>query len=451
GGFGNNLLSLANNEVAQKEIKMTDRQKAAVKKLSDDQRTKSRDAMQKMRQQTGVVQNQAAQQAQMQTRFMIQQQANAAAAASALSPYNPMGQALVNGGYGFQPQLQMAGGQFVGGQPQVNPLMQQQVAQAQGRMAANAVQQQSRMMMRQAMQQMQQAADNELARILDKNQMRRLREIQLQQEGPRAVLREDVAQKLEINQEQAAEIQQALSQAGQERGQLMRQNFQYMRSLMPNPPGGNAQGGPGGQANPFARGGRGGQGAQAQGGFGGQGGNGGQGGQAGQGRFGGQGGFGGQAAPGNQAGQGGQTGQGGQAGQAAAAAAAARAARRDAMQKIMEKPEVKAKMQEFQDAQAELRQKEYAMVFKAMDRRQVSAFKKMLGKPFDVDSLRRGFFRGPANNGPGGATNTAANSSTTKTDSSTATGTTPAATAPRRRSLRERRGLAPSSSTNSPN
>ena len=30
------------------------------------------------------------------------------------------------------------------------------------------------------------------------------------------------------------------------------------------------------------------------------------------------------------------------------------------------------------------------MVYKAMDRRQVSVFKKMLGKPFDVDAMRQG-------------------------------------------------------------
>ena len=71
-----------------------------------------------------------------------------------------------------------------------------------------------------------------------------------------------------------------------------------------------------------------------------------------------------------------------------------------AMQKIMEQPEVKAKMDESRKEQDQLREREYAMVYKAMDRRQVATFKKMLGKPFDVDSLMGGFFRG----GPGGRT-----------------------------------------------
>ena len=127
----------------------------------------------------------------------------------------------------------------------------------------------------------------------------------------------------------------------------------------------------------------------------------------------------------------------------------------------MEQPEVKAKMEEFQKEQAQLRQQEYAMVYKAMDRRQVSLFKKMLGKPFDVDSLRGGFFRGGPGgrgNGPAPTTPDATKATTAKAEAATATTpdsattATPKATTPRRQSLRERRGLAqPSGSSDSPN
>ena len=125
------------------------------------------------------------------------------------------------------------------------------------------------------------------------------------------------------------------------------------------------------------------------------------------------------------------------------------------MQKIMEQPEVKAKMEETRKEQQQLRDREYAMVYKAMDRRQVSVFKKMLGKPFDVESIMGGFFRGGPG-GPGGRRNgangnanqttAAAKADTAKTtpaanaDSSAASTTKPATT-PRRQSLRERRGL----------
>lgn len=107
-------------------------------------------------------------------------------------------------------------------------------------------------------------------------------------------------------------------------------------------------------------------------------------------------------------------------------------------------------MEEGRKEQQQLRDREYAMVYKAMDRRQVSAFKKMLGKPFDVDSLTQGFFRGgPGRNGPNAdgpqakdaAKDTPATTGTeAKADTTTST-TTKQATTPRRQSLRERRGL----------
>ena len=139
-----------------------------------------------------------------------------------------------------------------------------------------------------------------------------------------------------------------------------------------------------------------------------------------------------------------------------------------AMQKIMEQPEVKAKVdearEEAQKEQAQLRDREYAMVYKAMDRRQVSVFKKMLGKPFDVESVMGGGFMRGGPGGPGGRRNGAngnanqttagAKADTAKTtpaasaDSSAAsTTTTKSAATPRRQSLRERRGLSGQQST----
>jgi hypothetical protein len=82
-----------------------------------------------------------------------------------------------------------------------------------------------------------------------------------------------------------------------------------------------------------------------------------------------------------------------------------------------------------------------------MDRRQVSAFKKMLGKPFDVSLLTPGPFRGGAR--PGAAANgsdasksasATAKSDSAKPDTKSSAASKPAGT-PRRQSLRERRGL----------
>ncbi len=122
---------------------------------------------------------------------------------------------------------------------------------------------------------------------------------------------------------------------------------------------------------------------------------------------------------------------------------------------MMEQPEVKAKMDETRKAQEQLRQREYTLVFKQMDRRQVSAFRKMLGKPFDLALLANGFFRGQRGpNGGPGQTKAAAKSDTTARSDTTSNAaadntaaaaeksdSTPKTTTRRPQSLRERRGL----------
>ena len=87
------------------------------------------------------------------------------------------------------------------------------------------------------MQQLQQAGESSLARILDKNQMKRLREISLQSAGPAAVLREDVVEKLEITPDQVTEIQQTVNESNQARRQLMaRTSSSCVRSCPPHHP-----------------------------------------------------------------------------------------------------------------------------------------------------------------------------------------------------------------------
>src|SRR5208283_3502948 len=89
-------------------------------------------------------------------------------------------------------------------------------------------------------------------KVLDKNQVKRLKEIQLQVQGPGAVLREDVAEKLEINEEQHAEIQTILNESNTARREIMRTNFQFMRTLVPNQPAGGNPPAAGGQPDPNA-------------------------------------------------------------------------------------------------------------------------------------------------------------------------------------------------------
>ncbi len=416
GGPGSNLVALAGNDAVQKELKLTERQKAKVKQISDDQNKKRGVVFQQLRQQTDMAKAQAAQQAQAEA--LQGGQIDPSVDARGSGAGNALAGALNSRGY----QPQVYGGRVQGGQ--VDPAVQQQAAQFRGRQAANAVQAQGFQIMREAMQELQQESEGNLAKVLDKNQVKRLKEIQLQVEGPAAVIREDVAEKLEINEEQHAEIQTILNEANTARRQIMQKNYQLIRSLMPNQPAGGNPPTADGQPDPNAA-----ADADAAATAGGA-----QGGEAGQ--------------PG-QGGRGGRGGRGGANGQNRPRVDP------EAMQKIMEQPEVKAKMEETRKEQQQLRDREYAMVYKAMDRRQVSVFKKMLGKPFDVESVMGGgFMRG----GPGGRRNgangnanqttAAAKADTAKTtpaanaDSSAATTTTTKpATTPRRQSLRERRGL----------
>ena len=200
-----------------KELKLTDRQKAKVKQISDDQNKKRGEVFQQLRQQTDMAKAQAAQQAQ--AEVLQGGQIDPSVDARGSGAGNALAGALNNRGY----QPQVYGGRVQGGQ--VDPAVQQQAAQFQGQQAANAVQAQGFQMMREAMQELQQESEGNLAKVLDKTQVKRLKEIQLQVEGPAAVIREDVAEKLEITEEQHAEIQAILNEANTARRQLIQKNL----------------------------------------------------------------------------------------------------------------------------------------------------------------------------------------------------------------------------------
>jgi hypothetical protein len=135
----------------------------------------------------------------------------------------------------------------------------------------------------------------------------------------------------------------------------------------------------------------------------------------------------------------------------------------EAFRQFMEKPEVKAKMEEFRTAQEKLEGQFGTAVNKVLSPRQRANYKKMLGAPFDRSKMGGG----PWGGGPGGrggpgtqanakaATKSAAAKPTGDDDESgddgaavrtpTAKPAAPAATKPRPKSLRERRGLGGSS------
>src|SRR5271157_6007794 len=244
GGPGGNVIALAGNEAVAKELKLTDRQKAKVRQISDDQNKKRGEVFQQLRQQTDMAKAQAAQQAQLEA--LQGEQIDPSVDARGSAAGNALAGALNNRGY----QPQVYGGRVQGGL--VDPAVQQQAAQFQGGQAADAVQAQSRQMMREAMQELQQESEGNLAKVLDKNQVKRLKEIQLQVEGPAAVLRENVAERLEINEEQHAEIQTILHEADAARWQITQKNRERIRTLVPNQPAGENPPAADGQPDPNA-------------------------------------------------------------------------------------------------------------------------------------------------------------------------------------------------------
>ncbi|QEH33678.1 hypothetical protein OJF2_21840 [Aquisphaera giovannonii] len=306
------LIVLAQNDYVQEELKITDDQKQSLKKLADDQQNRNRDSMQRLRQQTDQATSKAAQDAQA---MALQHEMMALANSANNTGYGGglAGQINSYSGFGYSNY----------GANQVDPAALQQAAAMQGRMAANAVQSESWQMMRQSFLRMEQEADRAVARVLNKEQMKRLREIRLQADGAASVLRDDVAQNIELDPEQAGQIQQVLRETGQKKREVERLASQSLRGIAPQSGGSNRGGGRRGQGQSNA------------------------------------------PAPPDDA----------------------------SLQKALEKPDVKAKVQEAKKALTQVRDREYSQVFKSLDRRQVSSFKKLLGKPFDVDAMSNPLFR----------------------------------------------------------
>jgi hypothetical protein len=297
------------------------------------------------------------------------------------------GQDPGNGGQGPGNGRRNRGGFGPGGQP--NPEMMQRF-QA----------------MREAMNELRQSTEQALAKILSRGQVGRLRQIQLQLEGPSALVRDEIAEKINLDEVQVESIRELMNERRQmqrENGQAQRELFRQMR---PNNPNQNADAGNNAD-NP------------------------------------------GNANPGNNNGGNGNRGNN-------------RRFDPEAFRKFMEQPEVKAKMDEFRTGQQKVEDQFVAAVNKVLSPRQRANYKKMLGAPFDRTKMG-GPWGGPGGRGgPGnqavakGATKTAPAKSASDDEGSgdddaaavrapTAKPATPAATRPRAKSLRERRGLGNSS------
>src|SRR5262249_29581464 len=126
---------------------------------------------------------------------------------------------------------------------------------------------------------------------------------------------------------------------------------------------------------------------------------------------------------------------------------------RDAMKQFFERPETKAKMAEFQSQDEKINTQFTAAANRILTKRQSAAYKKMQGAPFDLSKIRGG---GPpwarnanANESAAskaGSDNQASTRSTAGTDDAAVTPATQPSTAkstakPKRKSLRELRGI----------
>jgi hypothetical protein len=325
------LIGLAQNEVVQKELNVNDKQKSQLTRLTDDQNTKRKQAFEQVNKQQNMARQQIAQQAQAQA---FAQQIDPSLDARGSGAGNPLVGALNQRGY-VPPT-------FGGRVPMNDPIAAQQQAQLQARMANNELRAESRQLMMMATRQLQMQTQQQLGKILDRNQMRRLRQIELQMDAPFTVLDPEVAEHIELGDDQAMEIQPIMAQASAAKRQTINRIRNLMSSFMRTQTQNNKN------SNNRRNNQR---GATTKG----------------------------NATKGAQKNQ----------------APAAPSIDQEALKKYMDRPEVKAQLAQALQAQERVRSLSYAEVSKILDRRQMSSFQKLLGDPFDVDALEIAMAAGP--------------------------------------------------------
>jgi len=253
-------------------------------------------------------------------------------------------------------------------------------------------QQEQMQMFRASDQELTKNAESALAKILDKTQVARVKQIQLQLDGPSALMRADMVEKLNMTDEQIEQIREFRNEQRQLSGAVRKSQGEFFRKMMPPPADngqndGNAQNAGNGQNGNQRRGGRGGFSPEA-------------------------------------------------------------------MKKAMEDPENQKQMETFRQEQSNVDAQFSAAVYnKVLYPRQRTIYKKMLGVPFDRSKMGAGgpgwFMPGGRNaaaakkdGSPGNAT-TSAKVDSSKGDgeeSASATKAAPATAKPKRKSLRDQRG-----------
>jgi len=103
-----------------------------------------------------------------------------------------------------------------------------------------------------------QNAESNLSKILDKTQNVRIKQIQLQLAGPQALLRDDMIEKLNMTDEQLEQIRELRNEQRQLSGEVRKSQGAFFRKMMPPPPADNGQNAANAQNGNQRRGGRGG-------------------------------------------------------------------------------------------------------------------------------------------------------------------------------------------------
>ncbi len=416
GGFGgggfNSLLGLASNEGIQKaELKTTDKQKAAIKGISDKIAAKTRELTTAMGFGGGGPGG----------FFGGGPGGGPGGGGNGGGGGNNNGQGggrrgAQNGGNGGGGGGNGGGGNGGGGGGNGGGRG--------GRFNMTPEQQEQMQEFRDTMTQLRTSAEQSLGKILDKKQVARLKQIQLQLDpsGPWIVLREDMIEKLNLTEEQVAQLTEMRDGQRQVERDMRKTNREAMDAAMK-------------KANPDFQG------------FGFNGGN-----RGNRGNRGNNNGNAGNAGGNNGGGQNGNRGNQQQFDPAAFQKM------RDEMQKMNEMPEVKEEREKQQAKQKALENDSYAMITKALYPRQRATLKSLVGPTFDRTVMGGG---GPfgrfGGGGPGGvtknggATNGQAAAKANPEDEDEAPAATaappkpaapakPAATSPKRKSLRELRG-----------
>jgi hypothetical protein len=402
GGPGGSLLSLASNPAVQEDMKLKDKQKAQIKSLNDKFSVQSREIWGQMGGGFGGPGGPGgpgggpggAPDAQGKGGRRRGQNGQDAQANGGFAGGND-GQGQVQDPNGPGGNQNQGGG---GGRGNRGPGGQQDPERAQ-RFA----------LMREAMDELTQSAETSLGKILDKTQVTRLKQIQLQLQGPGAILREDMMEKLGIDESQIQMLEEVRSEHRDAQRENRRARGDMMKAVFA-------------KAMPIRNNGQNGDDAE----------NGGPGGNNGNGN--------------------GRNGGRGNRGRPDP----------EAMKKAMEDPQVQAQMDQMRTQDDKLENQFSLAIAKVLTPRQRALYKKMLGAPFDRSKMGGGGpWGGPRGNGPGNPATAKAGATAGKTGATAKTNpdddadeTAPAAkpatpapakakattTAPRKKSLRELRG-----------